>query len=297
MSTFTSKELVVRSLLLILLTVSIVLMMVVTPLVPSISKAQEVSTVTVPPSPTSPSVSTTPVLVTFEENKGQFDPEVLFVAQTPSYVAFLTEDGITYSIPQPRSSDEFATLMFSEHTMPRPTLSPIKYNAFKMTFVEASVSRKAIGEIQQTTNDSYLRGSEDQWVVNVPSYARVRYQEIYPGIEMVFMGELEWLRYDFVIAPGAKPELIRLRFEWTEKLELDTNGDLLIHVGKDKEAIVLRQKAPVTYQEVDGVRQAVQSRFVLNGNIVSFDLGSYDASLPLVIDPYLSFSQAQSSTS
>jgi uncharacterized protein (TIGR03437 family) len=116
---------------------------------------------------------------------------------------------------------------------------------------------------------------------NVPTYGRVRYRGIYPGIDAVYYGKEGRLEYDFVLSAGADPRRIRLRYDGVLDLRLDESGDLL--------ADGLRQHRPVAYQEIAGVRREIPSRYVLNGRTVRFEIGAYNGTRPLVIDPALTW--------
>lgn len=132
----------------------------------------------------------------------------------------------------------------------------------------------------------FLGNNSAKWHTNVATYARVEYDEVYPGIDLVYYGNQGQLEYDFVVAAGADPDMIQLGFSGAERLEIDAQGDLVLHAGD----LQIRQHKPLVYQEVSGQRQEVASRFVLEGQQVRFAVGPYDASRPLVIDPVLSYS-------
>lgn len=120
----------------------------------------------------------------------------------------------------------------------------------------------------------------------MPQFARVRYENIYPGINLVFYGNQGRLEYDFQVAPGADPSQAELEFNGAKQLELK-NGALLIRgVGGS-----MQLEAPRVYQEIAGREQAVEGSFVLRGGKrAGFAIGAYDHSRELVIDPILTFS-------
>jgi hypothetical protein len=134
----------------------------------------------------------------------------------------------------------------------------------------------------------YYRGSDAAaWRTNVHTYARVRYEGVYPGIDLVYYGNQDRLEYDFVLAPGADPSTIRLRPDGASRIEIAASGDLLLHVpGGDP----IRQERPVTYQTIDGVRRGVESRYVVRGREVGFEVGAYDRTVELTIDPVIVYS-------
>jgi len=129
---------------------------------------------------------------------------------------------------------------------------------------------------------NYLLGSDPtRWIRRVPQFQRVRYRGLYPGIDLVFHGAGSALEYDLVVAPGADPAAIRLRYQGARRLSLDADGNLIIFTRTGR----LEQKRPLVYQEGEGRQQEVGGRFVLEGASVRFRLAQYDRARTLVIDP------------
>jgi uncharacterized protein (TIGR03437 family) len=120
----------------------------------------------------------------------------------------------------------------------------------------------------------------DPPITGVPHFAALRYASVYPGIDLLFHGAPGGLEYDFRVAPGTDPRAIRIRFDGASRIEA---GDLIVSAGD----LELRHRAPVAYQEIDGTRRSVTAAYRLRDGIVSFTLGAYDRSRPLVIDPVL----------
>ena len=94
------------------------------------------------------------------------------------------------------------------------------------------------------------------------AFERVRYAGVYDGIDLVYYGNQQRLEYDFIVAPGRDPSAIRLRFDGARRVEIDGAGDLVVHVAGGEP---VRQHKPVTYQEIDGERREVDSRYVMRG--------------------------------
>ena len=134
----------------------------------------------------------------------------------------------------------------------------------------------------------YLGARSQDWRTNVPTYARVRYPAPYPGIDVVYYGNERHLEYDFEVAPGADWRAIRLAFDGADRIRVDpTTGELVLHVqGRE-----VRQPAPFTYQGHRDTPVVVQARYVVHDDgEVGFDVGAYDATRPLVIDPVIVYS-------
>src|SRR6266536_1006103 len=124
--------------------------------------------------------------------------------------------------------------------------------------------------------------------MDIPTYAKVKYEAIYPGVDLVYYGtQGRQLEYDFMVTAGADPRQIRLSFAGADKLELDGQGDLLV----DSAGRQMRLHKPGVYQEKDRVREEVSGQYTLNSEQeVGFDIAAYDTARPLVIDPVLAYS-------
>lgn len=136
-----------------------------------------------------------------------------------------------------------------------------------------------------TVVNRYSGSDPAAWQTGIKTYGRVTYRGVYPGVDIRYHGADGRLEYDFVLGPGADPDRIALDFSGQSSLRLARNGDLLI--GTDSGTV--RQHRPVSYQHARGHRVPVESRFVIDGDRVSFELGRYDATRRLVIDPSLVF--------
>ena len=204
----------------------------------------------------------------FEANQGQADSRVKFLARGTGYSLFLDETSAVLTMQTARSAPD--------------------QQYVRMKLVGANSAAATSGTNPLPGKSNYIFGNDPQrWHTGVPQFAGVRYQSVYPGIDLVFYGKEGRLEYDFKVAPGADPSLAELQFEGADKLKL-SGGDLIL-TGEDDGG--LRLQAPHIYQR-DGDRQTpVAGRFVLRaGNRVAFEIGSYDRSRELIIDPVLDFS-------
>jgi uncharacterized protein (TIGR03437 family) len=125
-------------------------------------------------------------------------------------------------------------------------------------------------------------------ITGVRHYRRIRYRSVYPGIDLLYYGQGHELEYDFAIAPGARPERIRLTLQGADKLRIDAAGNLVAHLTN----MSFIQKKPEAWQFSDGaVRRPVEVSYVLTGEKqVAFAIGAYDRSRPLIIDPLVDYS-------
>ena len=158
----------------------------------------------------------------------------------------------------------------------------------RLQFAGANPRTAFHGETVAGGKINHLIGSEtSQWQLNQSAFGKVRADDIYPGISAIFYGNARRLEYDLSVAPGAKPETIALQFAGADKITVSQDGQLLLAVAGRE----ISQPAPVVYQTIDGNRHEIAGSYQLvDSKTVSFKIGDYDHSQPLVIDPYLSFS-------
>jgi hypothetical protein len=189
----------------------------------------------------------------FEENRGQWDASVRFTARSAGANLQLTARGPAFLVGASRV--EIGLI----HASAAPVIEPLN-------------------RMPATTN--YMVGPRNRWHTGIANYSRVRYSGVYPGIDVVYYGNQNQLEYDFVLAPGANPDAIRLDFRGDVRVSLTANGDLAL----DSHGTQAIQKAPVMLQD----NRPIRGRYTLLAhNQVGFRLERYDHTRPLVIDPIL----------
>src|SRR5207302_11147503 len=118
----------------------------------------------------------------------------------------------------------------------------------------AGASNDAVisGEEELESKTHYFIGNDPtQWHTNISNFRKVRYQAVYPGVDLVFYGNQRQLEFDFEVSPGANPRRIEMQFEGADKMEVDENGDLILHIPSGQ----IRQHRPIVYQKINGVRR------------------------------------------
>lgn len=232
----------------------------------------------------------------FEVNAGQAPAEVEYLSRGSDYSLSLTATGATLTLHRPSAQSE-AKAAPDERPVPPPAkhrflgrtqLRPERVHV-RWHLVGANPRAAVSGVDQLPGRVHYVAGTDPtQWHTDIATYARVKYAGIYPGIDLFYYGNSQrQLEYDFHVAPGADPRAITMRFEDATRLAVDAAGDLVLHTAAGE----MRQRRPVMYQDVLGVRQAVAGDYVITGEReVGFHMGLYDASHPLVIDPVIVYS-------
>ena len=216
--------------------------------------------------------------LSFEANRGQTDNRVDFLSRGSGYTLFLIPTEAVLALRKPAAS-EVGKVESNGDT---------EEAVLRMKLVGANPSPRVSGLEELPGRSNYFIGNDPaKWRTNVPHYAKVQYKDVYPGVNLVYYGNQRQLEYDLIVAPGANPEAIQLAFEGEDKLEIDAQGDLVLHTGGEE----VRLHKPLVYQEVEGVRREIAGSYVLNGGRqVGFQVAAYDAGKPLIIDPVLSYS-------
>ncbi|WP_445635180.1 Beta-propeller repeat protein [Nostoc sp. DSM 114161] len=220
----------------------------------------------------------------FEVNQGQVDKQVNFLARGNGYSVFLTPAEAVLSLHQTQtaSTQKRQPAIGSQQT-------PTSQTSFlRLQLVNSNSTAKVKGIEQLPSNSNYFLGKEShKWHRDIANYAKVQYQAVYPGIDLLYYGNQSQLEYDFIVAPGGNSENIRLRVAGASKLEIDQQGNLLLHTPKG----VIRQHRPIIYQQINGNKQPIAGGYVLLGKQeVGFKIAAYDRKQPLTIDPVVTYS-------
>jgi hypothetical protein len=212
----------------------------------------------------------------FEANRGQTDDRVQFLSRTAHQTLFLTPSEAVLLLTGSRPTN-------GQKGVPATTSTPLA-----MTFVDANAQPRIRGRAELPGKANYFIGNDPaKWRTNVPTYAKVEYQDLYPGIDLVYYGNHRQLEYDFIVHPGGDPNRIALRFRGGDELAIDPQGDLVLNTVFG----AIRQRRPVIYQEANGIRTEIRGGYVLrNGHEIGFQIGAYDTTRPLVVDPTLFYS-------
>jgi len=211
----------------------------------------------------------------FEPNQGQADPRVKFLARGPGYGLFLDATGAVLALQSGPESQSKPRSRDNERFV-------------RMKLVGANPAAATSGTDLLPGKSNYIIGNDPhRWHSGIPQFAGVHYADVYPGVDLIFYGNQGHLEYDFKVAPGADPSRAEMQFDGASKVEL-SGGDVIL---TDKNEGGLRLQAPNIYQRDGDRRQPVAGRFILRAaNRVGFEIGPYDHSRELIIDPVLRFS-------
>jgi hypothetical protein len=194
-----------------------------------------------------------PLPLFFFPNTGQTDPAVQYIVQTPDLTARFRQDSV----------------IFQSHG-----------SQIRVRFSNSNPGVPIEGEDVLPAKVNFFLGNSG-WKRDVPSYSKLVYRDLYPGIDMTYGGTGVEVKSEFQVDAGADPGLIRL--EYSELVSIDDQGNL--HAGAD-----FREAAPEVYQQIGEERRKIAGRYrVLDAHTVSFEIGAYDPGVPLIVDPTISY--------
>lgn len=233
--------------------------------------------------------------LSFELNQGQAPSDVKFLAHGPGYVMFLTADESVLFLRSKGGANLLSTLLPDDGS--KSTTSAEKPAVLRMKLLGANREANVTGDEALPGKADYFIGNDpSKWRTNISTYGKVKVQGVYPGVDLVYYGNQRQLEYDFIVAPGAKPENIRLDVHGASNMRIDEKGDLLLRTSEGE----IRLQKPVMYQykwavddddppfEREAAKKHVDGHFKIRGkNEILFVAGDYDRSRALTIDPPL----------
>lgn len=210
----------------------------------------------------------------FEKNNGQIDNAALYFSHGNHYSLFFNAKEIILALRSPdvNHSDRLSS----------PQLSVLK-----MKFVGSNTSVPPNGALISKAKSHYLLGNDpSKWNLNVSQYAKIQYLNLYVGIDAVFYGNQQQLKYDIHVAPNADLKQVKLSIDGAASLLIDKNGDLVLTTSDQAQAII---KKPIFYQMNNTIKKSISGHFILDDEQqVGFSVGEHDPTKPLTIEQSLS---------
>jgi hypothetical protein len=206
--------------------------------------------------------------LSFEKNLGQAPHQADFVAYVRGQSVLISGSGVAFT---------------ADH---RASAQTGGEDSLRVQLVGADLASRPVPLDLQPGISNYFLGSRDQWITKVPNYSRLKYANVYPGIDVEYYGNGQELEYDLTIAPGIDPGKIVLQLAGNTSADLDLEGSVVATRG----AIKLRLNKPVAYQMIGGKKRPVRAHYALVDGKIRFRLGAYDRSRTLVIDPKVVYS-------
>ncbi len=210
--------------------------------------------------------------LTFEANRGQASDRVRYLSRAAGQLLLLENDGAVLRLAIGSSGS-------------KQTVSA--HDDLQIRFDGANPNAEIVPLEEQTGKSNYLIGNDPRkWRTNVENYSRIRYNSLYPGVDLIFYGNPSRLEHDFIVAPGANYRRIALQLNGSREVRLAPDGSVIVALANGS----LKFSAPKIYQMRGGEKVDVKGGYKLHRNLLAFKVGAHDASLPLIIDPVLSYS-------
>jgi hypothetical protein len=208
--------------------------------------------------------------ISFEENHGQVDSQVQFLARAGKATMYFTPA-------------EAVLVLDSRNSQNKPEIS-----ALRLKWIGANPRLQMVAENPLPGRINYLIGRDPaQWHTGLPTFARVHYRGLFPGVDAIFYGNKGGIEYDLVLVPGADPAKISFALEGATSMRLANSGDLVLTL-RDAE---VRQLKPMVYQEINGARRLLPAHYIIHRDkTVGFEIAGFNRNLPMVIDPRLAYS-------
>jgi len=205
--------------------------------------------------------------IRFTPNVGQVDRAVAYYIEGRDKTIYFTPDGLTFVLSGRHGAENRGTLASRW--------------VVKLDFVDSTEGVVPAGLEPTDTRLSFFRGKPEEWIAGVAACSKIVYRDLWPGIDLIYSGTFERMKYEFVVRPGADPSRIALAYRGAEQVALTADGRLAVQTPVGS----FQDEAPVAYQEIDGVRRDVPVGFDLESAMYGFALAEYDRARTLVIDP------------
>jgi hypothetical protein len=227
----------------------------------------------------------------FIENQGQVEDEVAYYVKGSDKTLFFTPSGITFALASRKAQSAHRDLFGIErregNQEPCQSEDAIGRWIVKMEFVGANPDVRPRGEDRQEAVFSYFKGKPEDWKAGIPTYSKVVYKELWPGIDLVYSGTVNKLKYDFIVKPGADPQKIRFALSGASDVVLEESGILTVKTPLGG----FEDERPSAFQTISGNRLDVHVVYTLDRSeseysfSLGFDVGAFDSRETLVIDP------------
>ncbi len=228
----------------------------------------------------------------FIPNKGQMDERVSYYVRGKDKTIYFGPGEVTFSLSnsreEPRNERPTLANRLDQRSVPP---KPLGRWTVRLEFIGANENVRPVAEDKTGAVISFFKGKPENWKTGLPTYSRIVYRNLWPGIDLAYSGTINKLKYEFIVHPGADPSKISLRYRGPEKVKLNAEGRLEVITP----VAAFQDDSPVAWQESGGARRSVDVSYDLAAEPSSaarertFDfslkVGSYDKSQTLILDP------------
>jgi hypothetical protein len=236
----------------------------------------------------------------FIANRGQMDDRVAYYIQGKDKTLFFTSEGVTFVLTKPEPLKKGRETSNTRNLPLCKEGQASERYVVKLDFVSARSDVRPVGEEKTEAVISYFKGKPEEWKTGLPTYSRIIYKNLWPGIDLAYYGTVNRLKYEFIVHPGADPRTIRLAYRGADGMKVNEKGQLEVRTRQGD----LFDDSPVAYQEIGGKRASIPLAYLVeeksrDGSMgdsqkveaetrsysYGFRVGEYDHSRPLILDP------------
>ncbi len=237
------------------------------------------------PLPTTTALGQLPL--SFVQNTGQLDARVAFALHGKETSVYFTSEGLTFRLASPEAQPATPAAVTPVSLRETAPPAPSPRWVLKLDFLGANPAVRPVGHDPTPATMNYFSGTPDQWHTAVPTYRKLVYPNLWPGIDLEYSGTGQQLKYTFIVQPGADPNLIQLAYRGADSVSVTDAGQLAVTTPVSS----FTDATPYVYQEAQGTQVAVASAYILHADTTpgqhryGFQVGAYDQSQPLYLDP------------
>ncbi|MBL4661356.1 MAG: SBBP repeat-containing protein [Alcanivoracaceae bacterium] len=223
----------------------------------------------------------------FEQNMGQYDSKIKYLSKGKGYNIALGLHPVIELFRYETTDTKQNFRLNDLDDLPRD-LKIVDHSILRMHISNANSKAKVIAQDKAVTISNYLTGLKPHWKTNIPNFKSIRYEEILKNIDVVYYGNNGRFEYDFVVKPNARVADITFNFDGVKGISINKEGQLLLDLGNHK----IIQKKPIAYQmDKNGEKQLVTASYHIESGKIGFNIGKYDSTKELIIDPVLEYSR------
>jgi hypothetical protein len=237
----------------------------------------------------------------FIPNQGQLDQRVSYYIRGRDKTVYFAPSGLTFLLREPVPGSAESGVKDSVKGLPIKESSDSPGWVVKLDFVGANSDVKPVGEEKTAGVVSYFKGKPDNWKAGLPTYSRIVYPNLWPGIDLAYSGTANRLKYEFIVHPGADPSKVHLAYRGVDGISVDGEGRLEVTIPGGG----FKDDMPSAYQDIAGLRKNVSLGYKVDtqdhggekplsekeaveaAHIYGFEVGDYDTTQPLILDPAL----------
>ncbi len=227
------------------------------------------------------------------QNNGQWDTQARYKLPMHYGNVYFEKTGILIEQAAPEGTGFYAKSHhhandheeeITQHKQPQNQ----KYHTYKMRWIGASAEAEISGLQPLKTYHNYLLGNDKtKWQSKVPLFNSLEYNNLYEGIDVRFyFNTIGNLKYDIELSAFANPNVYKTEYQGADSLEITKEGVLIIY----NSIAPVKEMKPYAYQIINGEKREIPCTYAKKGNTVFFDLGDYNTSEKLIIDPEIVFS-------